>query len=213
MFGCEQMKERSGDWRCVVFALACMLLSGCAGLSSSVRQPSVAAEGTSRTYQDVIEVSGRLSVRFQKDGSEESLHGNFTWQQSSLRTLVTILSPTGQILATIEILPERATLMQAGQAPRSASDVDALTAQALGWPFPVAGLRDWLQGFGIDGKGQRFIAGPASAELPFTTLDGWRIQYVSWHDEPGSARPKRIDLERSTVQGGNVSMRIVIDSW
>ncbi|CAN5220232.1 lipoprotein insertase outer membrane protein LolB [soil metagenome] len=213
MSGFEPMRLRNANLRCVFFVLASVLLPACAGLSSSSRNAGPTLERASRAYQDTVELSGRLSVRYQKDGTEEALHVNFTWQQSSERTLVSILSPTGQILATIEILPDSATLAQAGQAPRIAKDVDALTAQTLGWSFPVAGLRDWLQGFGVDGDGRNFVASPANGDTPVITKDGWRIQYVSWHDESGPVRPKRIDLERATTQGGNVNLRIVVDGW
>src|SRR5438445_537267 len=82
--------------------------------------------------------------------------------------------------------------------------------------LPVAGLRDWLQGYATGADGRRFIASAEHDSV--NTRDGWRIRYVSWQDEPASSgaaitRPKRIDLARSTAQAGEVSMRIVIDSW
>ncbi|MFD2270583.1 lipoprotein insertase outer membrane protein LolB [Undibacterium arcticum] len=97
-----------------------------------------------------------------------------------------------------------------------AADVDALAADALGWPLPVAGLREWLQGFATNVDGRRFIASAQNDSV--NTRDGWRIRYVSWQDEPDRngatiTHPKRIDLARSTAQAGEVSMRIVIDSW
>jgi hypothetical protein len=52
---------------------------------------------------------------------------------------------------------------QAGRAPRTASDIDTLTAQqALGWSLPVSGLRDWLQGYATGASGKRFAASPAN---------------------------------------------------
>ena len=104
--------------------------------------------------------------------------------------------------------------MQSGQPARYAPDVDSLTAQALGWPLPVAGLRDWLQGFGINANDKRFIATPENSEL--VTLDGWHIRFANWQDQDsasGQNLPKRIDLSRSTAQAGDVSIRIAIDSW
>lgn len=192
-----------------------LLLGGCATLQPpadggiSAGQPAA-----SRQYANTVTLSGRLSVRFQRDGREEALHGNFIWAQDTARTNVTLLSPLGQTIAVIDVTPDGATLMQSGQPARSAADVDALVAGTLGWPLPISGLRDWLQGFAVDAAGNRFIA---SAQAPdVSTRDGWRIHYASWQDDaqPGPQnRPRRIDLERRTTQAGDVSIRIVIDRW
>lgn len=166
-----------------------------------------------RAYREAIDLGGRLSVHYQKNGKEEALHGSFTWVQSARHASVTMLSPLGQTLATIEVTPASSTLTQAGQIPRVADDVDALAAEALGWPLPVAGLRDWLQGFAIDAEGRRITALPGEAAT-LTTRDGWRIRFDSWHSDgptPGPSHPGRIDLERRTAQAGQVSIRIVID--
>lgn len=167
--------------------------------------------GVARPFQGTIDLGGRLSVRYQNNGKDEALHGNFSWSQTPARTSVTLLSPLGQTMAIIDVSPEGATLVQAGQATRSAGSVDSLTTDMLGWPLPVAGMRDWLQGFAVDAAGRRFVATPANQEV--TTRDGWRIHYASWQDGSPSAAPKRIDLARATEQAGNVSIRIVIDTW
>ncbi|MEB0134283.1 lipoprotein insertase outer membrane protein LolB [Actimicrobium sp. CCC2.4] len=161
-----------------------------------------------------IDLGGRLSVRYQRDGNEEALHGSFSWSQRADRTLVTLMSPLGQTIATIAITPTEAILTQSGQPARSAADPDALAADALGWPLPVAGLRDWLQGHAKDANGRSVNASPANSN-PILTGDGWTLQYASWEasEVAKPARPKRIDLSRSTSAAGNVTIRIIIDSW
>lgn len=172
---------------------------------------SPVASIATRAYQENINLSGRLSVRYQRDGKDESLHGNFTWAQTPAQTHIALLSPLGQTVASIAITPEGASLQQSGDVPpRMAPDVDELVAVSLGWPLPIAGLRYWLQGLGTDASGNAFIASPQIPDV--TTKDGWRLRYVSWQDDnPG--RPKRIDLERWTPQAGDVAIRIVIDTW
>ena len=203
-------------------ATLALALTGCASIAPPpTPMPGAAISGRSesptpvRTYRDTIDLNGRLSVRYQQNGRDEALHGSFTWAQTAHQATVTILSPLGQTLATIEVTPGHSSLTQAGRPPRVAADVDALAADALGWPLPVAGLRDWLQGFAIDGSGHRVIATP-STTTAVATPEGWRIRYASWQDDDPTSphnHPKRIDLERSTAQAGDVSIRIVIDSW
>ena len=196
--------------------LAVVALSGCSTLQPASGGAAAAITSTgARTYRQAIDVSGRLSLRYQQDGKEQAVYGSFTWSQSRQETDITLLSPLGQTLATINIGAGQATLKQAGQPPRIASDVDALTVQALGWPLPIAGLRDWLQGFGEDAGGRRFTATPdADGNFSVTTADKWLIQYSNWQDQdkPSDSYPKRIDLARNTEQAGQVAIRIAVSS-
>lgn len=187
-----------------------LLLGACVTLPDSTPNP-FSLPTAARPYHQAIDIAGRLSVRYQRDGNEESLHGSFYWEQSSDSTIVTLLSPLGQTLARIDITPRTATLLQPGQAPRMARDVDTLTAATLGWPLPVSGLQNWLQGFASS------AASPTLQQVPvknteIRTADGWRLHYVTWHEE-NPPHPRRIDLERHTEQAGKVHLRIVVDRW
>lgn len=200
------------------YALAAALplaLAGCAGTNPLIDMPAASPmHRAARPYAEKLDLSGRISVRYENNGKEEAMHGNFVWSQNPAHTGVTLLSPLGQTIAIIDVSPEGATLTQAGQPVRAAADVDALMTDALGWPLPVSGLRDWLQGFAIDASGKRFAANGQAADV--ATRDGWRIRYASWQDDGQPAlqsRPKRIDLERRTMRAGDVSIRIVIDTW
>lgn len=190
-----------------------LLLAACAGIAppTGVGQ----AVPVERHYQDAIELAGRLSVRYVQNGQDQALHGGFTWSQRTDHLVVHLFSPLGQTLVIIDVKPHLALLMQSGKAPLSATDVDALSTQALNWPLPVSGLREWLQGFGHGADGQTFVAHPATSSSSFITPDGWSISYGEWQEETSQAllnRPKRIDLTRQTQQGP-VSIRIVIDQW
>lgn len=196
--------------RAITIALP-LLLASCATVSPV---PETAGQAAHRRFHETIDIGGRLSVRYQANGREEALHGSFNWSQTPAQTVVTLLSPLGQTVAVIEVNTEGATLRQAGRQAKSAANVDALTAETLGWPLPVAGLREWLQGFTVDSSGKRSVA--LSSETRINSSDGWRLHYASWfEDNPLSLQnhPKRIDLARNTNQAGDVSLRIVIDTW
>lgn len=190
-----------------------LLLAGCAGIGPSNNY----TQRPTSTYQDTINIDGRLSVQYQQNGSNEALHGNFSWSQTPKRTVVTLSSPLGQTLAVIEVTPEMSILTQSGQPRHMAADPDSLTQLALGWPLPIASMRDWLQGVAIDSNGRRFVAsGQSDASETVDTQDDWHIRYVSWQDSENSqatSHPKRIDLTRKTQQAGDVSIRLVIDNW
>lgn len=186
--------------------LACaatFALAGCATTSTNV--------ATVGAYRDSIDLNGRLAVNYQKDGKTESLNGNFNWAQRPGQVDVELVSPLGQTVATIAVTPGSATLTQAGRKPVTASDIDGLTQQTLGWPLPVSGLRDWLQGYAVDAGGQRFSASPANNSV--TTRDGWRLRFVEWQDaNAAQPAPRVIHAERAAAGDiQDLSIRIVVN--
>ncbi|HEY0063513.1 MAG TPA: outer membrane lipoprotein LolB [Telluria sp.] len=192
--------------------LSALALAGAAALTGCASAPSAPpSQATVAAYRDSIELAGRLSVNYERDGKLDTLSGKFSWVQRADRIDVALASPLGQTIAKITVTPQQATLTQGDKPARVAADIDSLTAQTLGWSLPVSGLRDWLQGFASGPGGSRFAASPANNS--FTTADGWRLTFVSWQD-PGAAHPvpKRIDAERSAnASSGQLALRIVID--
>ena len=202
-------------------ACAALLLAGCSTLSPPSSTVTVDTKpAIYRTYNERIDLAGRLSLRYQQEGKDQALDGKFTWHQEPGRTLITLLTPFGQTLAIIEIGPSSATLSRNGQPPRTEADVDALAASALGWPLPIAGLRNWLQGHALATDGSPYVASTAdNGDATFvTTTEGWQIHYTTWTTEGAGdmgepSHPRRIDLQRRTSQGGDIALRIVIDQW
>jgi outer membrane lipoprotein LolB len=189
----------------LVTILSLAVLAGCATAPST--PPSTA---TVAPYADTVQFDGRLSVNYLRSGKQESISGKFAWRQSAARTDVTLASPLGQTIATIAVTPGEATLKEGNNPPRSAADVDTLSAQVLGWPLPVSGLRDWLQGYAVGADGRRVAASPAQPKV--TTRDGWELEFVSWQEGATPPKPRRIDARRGA--GGDVEsidIRIVID--
>jgi outer membrane lipoprotein LolB len=182
------------------------VLAGCATSNANLSTTTTAVGA----YRDTIDLSGSLSVSYQKqDGQPDRLNGRYTWSQRPGRIDVSLDSPVSTV-ARISVTPESATLTQANRPPQSARDIDALTQQALGWALPVAGLRDWLQGYATDAQGKRFAASPANNNV--FTRDGWRLRFVDWQaGTNGAPMPKLINAERSaTATSGELSLRISI---
>jgi outer membrane lipoprotein LolB len=119
-----------------------------------------------------------------------------------------MISPLGQTIATIKQNALGASLQQGKEPLRTAPDLDTLLSETLGWPLPMASMRNWLQGYALNQQGQR-AAVPAQ---DLTLLaDGWQLQFVSWQQESEQIYPKRIDMQRQTVEAGEVKLRVVID--
>lgn len=185
-------------------------LAGCAtGSAPPLSNPNASAVA----YRDTIDLGGRLSVTYQKDGQPQQIIGNFTWAQRPGQIDVALNSQLGQTLAQISVTPQSATLTQSGREPRVAKDIDGLTRQALGWSLPVTGLADWLQGYATDANGKRIAASPANDSV--FTKDGWRLRFAEWQDGPkgsSGAFPRTIRADRSaTATSDELAISIIVD--
>jgi len=189
-------------------AMACALaiLCGCVTAPSTPASTAIVAP-----YADTLSLSGRLNVRYTRDGNPQSATVKFDWKQDAQHTDVALFDPFGTKVAAIAVTPYGATLREGGnKPPLSAPSIDALSARALGWALPVSGLRGWLQGHAMDASGQPWSASPANNDV--TTRDGWHLQYAEWQDGGLPPRPKLINAEHPG--GGDVqqmSLRIVIN--
>ncbi|MBI3284877.1 MAG: outer membrane lipoprotein LolB [Burkholderiales bacterium] len=189
-------------------SLSGALLESACGSLPARGDDTAAQAGAIRAYQQQIQISGRITAHYQQNGKPQTLPAGFDWEQSAGGIVLTLYSPLGQTIARISQDAHGARLEQEGQSPRWAADLNQLAAEALGWPLPVSGLRDWLQGYvrQTDGRLQRLAAQDQTLDS-----EGWQLRYASWQDPPDF--PKRIDLHRYTDEAGEVSLRIVIDQW
>jgi outer membrane lipoprotein LolB len=188
---------------------ACALaavLAGCATSGASLSNVTVPVAA----YRDTIDLSGKLSVHYQKDGQPQNISGAYTWTQRAGNIDVELFGPLHQTQALINVTPQSATLTLTDGKPRVARDIDTLTAQALGWTLPVSGLRDWLQGHAIDAQGKPFTASPANNNV--VTSDGWRLRFVDWQKGTAIPMPHQIKAERGATAGSDeLALTIFID--
>jgi len=198
--------------RLIVWIFALLTITGMVGCSSLQTWPFLPSPTqTERSFHDNILIQGRFSVTYEQSNRPQSVQGRFQWQQQGQRIDIDLMSPLGQTMAKLTITPNSATIQQTGKEIKVADNVAELTEQTLGWSLPVAGMRDWLQGFNRTTTNQRQIARPNENDQ-FDT-EGWHIQYVSWQQNSVSDYPKRIDVTRTSPQLHQLSLRIIIDQW
>ncbi|MBR7747685.1 lipoprotein insertase outer membrane protein LolB [Undibacterium baiyunense] len=193
------------------FLIACYaslfgsLLSAC----STSPKFSNAQHSQPRTMQEQVQLTGRISIQYQQREQTETISTSFEWQQAPQELTITLSSPLGQTIATVQQNAQGAVLTQAKQEPRSAPDIEQLLAENLGWTIPVTGLKGWLQGFDIQANG-KFAAVPVQDYFQVQS-QGWQLQFISWQEDAGTIRPKRIDLQRYTEELGEVKIKIIIE--
>lgn len=109
-------------------------LAGCATPATAPATPAVAMSA----------LEGRLALRI--DGQpERDLSASFELSGSAEQGLLLLSGPLGATAARASWSPQGATL-HTGEGQQQFDSLDALAERALGEPFPIAVLFDWLRG-------------------------------------------------------------------
>ena len=182
------------------------LLSGCQSLTPP---PIVAkASPTEAAIQKLrFACSGKLFIRYSMQGKEQQLPGRFDWTQSENSLDIQLYSsPLGQTVARIHEEGGQAILEQPGKSSISSENLDQLLLEVLRYPFPVSGMKEWLQARVKNPDGRAVTLSPEDQTVE---QDGWKLRFVSWH---AAGKPKRIDISRYTEQAGEVIIQLVLDA-
>ena len=160
-----------------------------------------------------IDITGRLSVRYQQYGRDEALHGSFTGSSGPARRSRRCCRRWARPSRRSRHAGRRHA--DPGQpAAAAAADVDALAAEALGWPLPVAGLRDWLQGFVTDAAEATHRQAQAATPTLETATAGASATPAGRTTARRRGRIRNASISSATPSSaGDVAMRIVIDNW
>jgi len=130
-------------------------------------------------------MSGRIAARY----GAESFTGNIAWRHAREGDELLISTPTGQGIAQIVRQGDAVLLKTAEPREYRDNDPEALTKRVLGFPVPIDGLADWVQG----------------KPSPQLESRGWKVEY---QDKDAQGRPTRMRL---TYQG--IELRLAVSQW
>jgi outer membrane lipoprotein LolB len=147
-----------------------------------------------------FELAGRIVVRYQDRGFTSALR----WKQNAGGDEIWLTAPLGQTIAYLQADAGGATLTAADQRQFRAGSIESLTKSALGWRFPVAGMRYWVLGRPAPGMLLGAVERDAAYRVTRLGQDDWRIAFH--YAEPGATRPSRLE-----IAGAEAEIRLVID--
>ena len=152
--------------------------------------------------------SGRFAVTTALAEQRESVSGRFTLEVRGPQQILELASPLGTTVARIEIEPGSARAIGARMQEVRGADADALTEQLLGWPLPVSGLADWIEGRPVPQRSARIERD--GERIVLIEQDGWVIRLSEYLE--GAARPRRLALERPAgANTPSVTLRLIVD--
>ena len=191
------MKARFG-----ALALAALMaaLAGCA----EIPRRSETVAGDAAAIAAPFDAEGRLSAR----RGTEGVAGHFVWTHDGARDRIVLSTPLGQTIARLSGDATGVRVEASNGRVETAPEWDALTARALGFTLPVAGLAAWLRGLPRANSPNTMERDTAGRPL-LLSQDGWQIAY-SYADD-AAVRAARLTLR---FPGGEpVELRIVVDRW
>ncbi|HVE90339.1 MAG TPA: outer membrane lipoprotein LolB [Burkholderiaceae bacterium] len=152
--------------------------------------------------------SGRFAVTTALGEQRESVSGRFSLEVRGAQQVLELASPLGTTVARIEIEPGGARAIGARMQEVRGADADALTEQLLGWPLPVSGLADWIEGRAVPQRVARIERD--GGRIGLIEQDGWTIRLAEYFEN--TARPRRLELERpAAANTPSVTLRLIVD--
>jgi outer membrane lipoprotein LolB len=192
-------------WLALSAVLAVLLVAGCA----PTRVRDTGADASGARFAALARVpawsfDGRIAV----SAGGRAGTGRIDWRQDGESYVITLRAPVAGESWQLSGDASLAQLDGLGPEPRLGPDADALLAREVGWPIPIAAVRDWVRGeaHGRDAQVRRDAAG-----RPVEILDlGWRIEYRAWQAAADGLpeMPTRIVARR-----GADDVRVSVTTW
>ena len=156
--------------------------------------------------------TGRFAVTTALAEQRENVSGRFGLEIRGLQQILELSSPLGTTVARIEIDPGGARAIGARMQEVHGADADALTEQLLGWPLPVSGLADWIEGQPVASRVARIERD--GGRIVLLEQDGWTIRLPEYFEGKVGVteRPRRLVLERAAAANTpSVVLRLIVD--
>lgn len=175
---------------------AAAMLAAC----SSV--PQSPGEAAARTPLASFEMDGRVAY----SDADRSGSAALQWSHVPTADQIDFLAPTGQVVARLRSQAGSASLELSDGSQRSASSLDELARQALGFALPVSHLHNWVQA--VPGTGGRVLRRDSAGRPAVISEDGWLVEYLSYAGPDAVAPVRRLE-----ARWGDLQVRLVIDGW
>lgn len=132
---------------------------------------------------------------------------NLHWQHLPTGDRLTLSTPLGQTVAVLTRDDSGVTLIDSQHHIHSASTMESLTEQLLGWRLPLQDLTYWIVGSAIPDKIYQFQAANDTRGMQLTQ-SGWVVTYKRWMLVPGMNLPDNL-----TLAGHGATVHLVISNW
>jgi len=187
--------------------LLVLALSACTGVA--VKEP--VAEGKAIYLQRAGKISEirtwSLAGKISLDDGEQGGSGRLRWDVSPDSSELDFHGAMGRGAWHLHIGPDFAVLTEANGTEQTATSVDDLVHQRIGWPLPVDALQWWVRGLRAPGAitDEQY---DAQGLLIHLEQFGWNIDINRYKVFAGQEMPIRLDARR-----GEYRVKMAIGRW
>jgi outer membrane lipoprotein LolB len=193
------------------FRFFCLLmvfaLSACTGVA--VKEP--VAGGKLIYQQRAVEISGieewSFTGKISLDDGDRGGSGRLQWNVSADSSELDFHGAMGRGAWHLSIDPGRVVLKEASGEQQTATSVNDLIQERMGWPLPVDALQWWVRGLAAPGAvdAEQFDSGGLLIHLE---QFGWSIEINRYNSFAGLELPIRLDARRD-----NFRVKLAIGRW
>lgn len=200
------MKQPAQGALCLLFA-SLFLLTACSGVS--VKDAGVATQQAYQQRADIINtwsewgLTGKISL----DDGEDGGSGKLRWSVQAANSELDFHAAFGRGAWRLQIRPGHAVLTEANGDQRSASSVNGLLRERMGWPLPVEALQWWVRGLAAPGPVESQEM-DSSGLLRNLQQFGWHVEFSRYDNGDIVPMPKRLNATMKDYR-----VKLAISQW
>ncbi len=183
------------------------MLGACSGVSVKPGQVANIEAYQQRASQlagfDEWSLAGKISL----DDGDQGGSGRLNWSKRFDTTELDFYAALGRGAWNLKVGPDYAVLTEANGEALSASSVNALIQQRMGWPVPVEALQWWVRGLTAPGLIQEQTIDSKGLLIHLEQF-GWSVDFSRYDVSPGIAMPKRLN---ATMEDYRV--KLAVSQW
>jgi outer membrane lipoprotein LolB len=200
--------------RPVALLVVTLLLVGCQSVPTSVAPAAALEPGAWPARRAQLQArsqftaQGRIGVVAGADG----FNGRLRWIQDGTRSTVNLDGPLG--VGGVRVVDDAGVVTltnPSGEALDSQAAHDELVRR-MGFEPPLQSLRYWIQGVPDPSSPSTEMPG-AQGYLDALAQSDWMVTFSLYAQTPDGVLPRKLTVEKLTVERANVRVRLVIDSW
>ena len=184
-----------------------LALNACTGVSVKESVP-----GDKEAYQDRAEKLAAISEwgfvgKLSLDNGDQGGSGKLHWDVKPGSSELDFHGALGRGAWQLKISPGKAVLKEAGGVEQTATDVNDLIQDRLGWLLPVGALQWWVRGLAAPG----FIEDEkVDSEGLLINLHqfGWNVDFIRYDSKDGLTLPIRLNATRDSFR-----VKLAISRW
>ena len=182
-------------------------LNACTGVAVKLPEDEQLAANRERAEQLATMLEWGFVGKISLDDGDEGGSGRLQWDVNQDVSVLDFHAAMGRGAWHLDFGPQGATLKEADGVVRTATTVNTLIQDRMGWPIPVDALQWWVRGLAAPDaiEAQQLDSEGRMAQLQQL---GWSVIFKRYSEDAGIAMPVRLEATRADYR-----VKLAISRW